>query len=166
MAKKTVKVDLKSAGAEPAAGDVNISYKGTRIVGLSESSTAILKTENTIVQDDIEVEYTKNAGVEPVTLPMYKIDPNQSSPEEVSIGNMTAYPGQVVTVDLKDTGVAVVSVDGYSDEDQMAIPISTNPHNYGVVAFVMPDPNHSVEIEGEFFPEITRLVISYITRNI
>lgn len=63
MAKKTVKVDLKSAGAEPAAGDVNISYKGTRIAGLSESSTAVLETENTIVPDDIEVEYTKPATV-------------------------------------------------------------------------------------------------------
>ena len=58
MAKK-IKVGLKTTGAEPAAGDVNISYKGSRIAGLSESSTAVLETENTIVQDDIEVEYDR-----------------------------------------------------------------------------------------------------------
>ena len=62
MAKKSVKVGLKSAGAEPASGDVNISYKGSRIAGLSESSTAVLETEDTIVTDDIEVEYTKPAS--------------------------------------------------------------------------------------------------------
>ena len=66
MAKKTVKVGLKSAGSEPASGDVNISYKGSRIAGLSESCTAVLSTENTIVEDDIEVEYTKPAsGITP-----------------------------------------------------------------------------------------------------
>lgn len=62
MAKKTIKVGLRSTGAEPAAGDVNISYKGSRIAGLSDSSTAVLETENTIVTGDIEVEYTKSAG--------------------------------------------------------------------------------------------------------
>ncbi len=57
MPKKTVKVGLGSVRDEPAAGDVNISYKGSRIAGLTESSTAILETENTIVEADIRVDY-------------------------------------------------------------------------------------------------------------
>jgi len=72
MAKKTIKVGLKTTGTEPAAGDVNISYKGSRIAGLSESSTAVLETENTIVQDDIEVEYNKPTApvLPPNTVPV------------------------------------------------------------------------------------------------
>lgn len=69
MAKKNVKIGLKSAGAEPAAGDVNISYKGVRIAGLSESTSATLETENTIVEDDIEVEYNK-PSTPPVGIPI------------------------------------------------------------------------------------------------
>lgn len=97
MAKKTVKVDLRSAGAEPAAGDVNISYKGTRIAGLTESSTAVLETENTIVQDDIEVEYNKPEPVA-VTIPVYYKERRALS--AVLINNTPALPGTKMSFEI------------------------------------------------------------------
>lgn len=57
MAKK--KINIKSVATDVESGDVNISYKNVRIAGLSESITAVLETEDTICEDDIEVEYTK-----------------------------------------------------------------------------------------------------------
>lgn len=60
MAKK--KINIKSVTADVPSGDVNITYKNVRIAGLSESTTAVLETEDTICEDDIEVEYTKPAG--------------------------------------------------------------------------------------------------------
>ncbi len=61
MAKKSIKVNPKSVADVPS-GDVNITYNGTRIAGLSESTSATLETEETLVMHDIEVEYTKPAG--------------------------------------------------------------------------------------------------------
>ena len=58
MAKKSVKLGLRS-GSAVESGDVNVTYNGVRIAGLSESTTATLETENTIVEHDIEIEYTK-----------------------------------------------------------------------------------------------------------
>jgi hypothetical protein len=100
MAKKTVKVGLRSAGDEPAAGDVNISYKGARIAGLSESSTAVLETENTIVQDDIEVEYTKPTS-EVVTIPVYT-QVGKEGPLTFA-KNITATAGEAIT----DTSIPI-----------------------------------------------------------
>lgn len=57
MAKK--KINIKSVTSDVPSGDVNITYKNVRIAGLSESTTAVLETEDTICEDDIEVEYTK-----------------------------------------------------------------------------------------------------------
>jgi hypothetical protein len=59
MTKK--KINIKSVTSDVHPGDVNITYKNVRIAGLSESTTAVLETEDTICEDDIEVEYTKNA---------------------------------------------------------------------------------------------------------
>ena len=58
MAKKSVKLGLRS-GSAVESGDVNVTYNGFRIAGLSESTTATLETENTIVEHDIEIEYTR-----------------------------------------------------------------------------------------------------------
>lgn len=60
MAKK--KINIKSVSTDVESGDVNISYKNVRIAGLSESTTAVLETKDTICEDDIEVEYTKSGG--------------------------------------------------------------------------------------------------------
>lgn len=60
MAKK--KINIKSVSTDVESGDVNISYKNVRIAGLSESTTAVLETKDTICDDDIEVEYTKQSG--------------------------------------------------------------------------------------------------------
>ena len=60
MAKK--KINIKSVSTDVESGDVNISYKNVRIAGLSETTTAVLETKDTICEDDIEVEYTKPAG--------------------------------------------------------------------------------------------------------
>lgn len=61
MAKKSVKIGLRS-GTTVESGDVNVTYNGVRIAGLSESTTATLQTENTIVEHDIEIEYTRPEG--------------------------------------------------------------------------------------------------------
>lgn len=57
MAKK--KIELRSAGSSVESGDVNITYNNVRIAGLSESTSAVLETENTVCKHDIEIEYTK-----------------------------------------------------------------------------------------------------------
>lgn len=61
MAKKKVEIPLRAAGDVPS-GDVNVTYNGVRIAGLSESTSATLKTEMNVVEHDIELEYTKPAG--------------------------------------------------------------------------------------------------------
>ena len=63
MAKK--KINIKSVSTDVESGDVNISYKNVRIAGLSESTTAVLETKDTICEDDIEVEYTKPTVILP-----------------------------------------------------------------------------------------------------
>lgn len=42
--------------------DVTVRYNNEAIVELSDSGTKILKTKDTICEDDIEVEYTKPSG--------------------------------------------------------------------------------------------------------
>ena len=69
MAKKSVKLGLRS-GSAVESGDVNVTYNGVRIAGLSESTTATLDTENTIVEHDIEIEYTKPEA-QGVNVPLY-----------------------------------------------------------------------------------------------
>ena len=69
MAKKSVKLGLRS-GSAVESGDVNVTYNGVRIAGLSESTTATLETENTIVEHDIEIEYTKPEA-QGVNVPLY-----------------------------------------------------------------------------------------------
>lgn len=61
MAKKKVNIEIPRSGAaaEVPSGDVNIVYNDVRIAGLSETVDATLKTGGTVVQHDIEVEYTK-----------------------------------------------------------------------------------------------------------
>ena len=83
MAKKSVKLGLRS-GSAVESGDVNVTYNGVRIAGLSESTTATLETENTIVEHDIEIEYTKPAGGGSITVPLYILDLAASTPPAYS----------------------------------------------------------------------------------
>lgn len=57
--KKTVEIPLVRSGAAVESGDVNFTFNNELIGSLSESGTAVLKTKDTIVRKDIEVEYTK-----------------------------------------------------------------------------------------------------------
>ena len=57
MAKKK-EIVLRSGAEEVPAGDVNITYEGTRIAGFSEETEATLKTGGTRVLSDIDVSYT------------------------------------------------------------------------------------------------------------
>lgn len=57
MAKKK-EIVLRSGAEEVPAGDVNITYEGTRIAGFSEETDATLKTGGTRVLSDIDVSYT------------------------------------------------------------------------------------------------------------
>lgn len=61
MSKKK-EINLKSTPAAVESGDVNISYNNVLVGSLSDSGTAVLKTEMTICEHDIELEYTKPAG--------------------------------------------------------------------------------------------------------
>ncbi len=61
MVKRKI-IDIKAAPAAVEPGDVNISYKGQLIDSISETRTDILATKNTVVQDDIEIEYSKPAS--------------------------------------------------------------------------------------------------------
>ena len=60
MAKK--KIELRTSGSSVESGDVNITYNNVRIAGLSESTSAVLETEDNVCKHDIEIEYTKPAG--------------------------------------------------------------------------------------------------------
>lgn len=70
MAKK--KIELRSAGSSVESGDVNITYNNVRIAGLSESTSAVLETEDTVCKHDIEIEYTKPGGAT-VSLDIYRL---------------------------------------------------------------------------------------------
>lgn len=61
MAKKKEIKLTRTAGETVESGDVNFSYNNVLIGSLSDSGSAVLKTENTVVKHDIEVEYTKPA---------------------------------------------------------------------------------------------------------
>lgn len=70
MAKKKT-INLTNGNRDAVvSGDVNISYKNVRIAGLSESTTAVLETKDTICEDDIEIEYTKPEA-QGVNVPLY-----------------------------------------------------------------------------------------------
>ena len=79
MAKKSVKLGLRS-GSAVESGDVNVTYNGVRIAGLSESTTATLETENTIVEHDIEIEYMKPEAPAGLTFPALSITNNSAVP--------------------------------------------------------------------------------------
>ncbi len=74
MTKKKVNIEIPRSGAaaEVPSGDVNIVYNDVRIAGLSETVDATLKTGGTVVQHDIEVEYTKPEP-QPLTIPVYTL---------------------------------------------------------------------------------------------
>lgn len=59
MAKKKEIKLTRTAGETVESGDVNFSYNNVLIGSLSDTGSAVLKTENTVVKHDIEVEYTK-----------------------------------------------------------------------------------------------------------
>lgn len=61
MSKKK-EINLKSTPAAVESGDVNITYNNVLVGSLSESGSAVLKTEMTICEHDIELEYTKSGS--------------------------------------------------------------------------------------------------------
>lgn len=150
MAKKTVKVGLRSAGNEPAAGDVNISYKGSRIAGLSESSTAILETENTIVQDDIEIEYTK-----PET-PTTKVTGLFEYPEieGVGMGNTPHpaddqfTPGEPITLSVSNQNNRSITVNFTITSDEYLLRLSVTVEAESSASLIFWAPNNDFTVTG------------------
>jgi hypothetical protein len=64
----------------PEEGDVNIYYNNELIGSLSEDGTAVLKTENTKVLHDIEVEYVKPETPAGISVPInYRINNTTSN---------------------------------------------------------------------------------------
>ena len=142
MAKKSVKLGLRS-GSTVESGDVNVTYNGVRIAGLSESTTATLETENTIVEHDIEIEYTKPAGGgETITVPLYIADSNGDNP--AFIDNITVTVGDTYT--YTSTGEsnlnrASIGTDGYPMY-KANIPCSVNEKT---ITFLIVDPANWTE---------------------
>lgn len=140
MAKK-IKVNIKAA-AEVPSGDVNISYKGSRIAGLSESSTAVLETENTIVQDDIEVEYTKTPGLQ--VLP-YSLVNNSSYALNLSVIGAILY--------TDDNHLIVARDDEIETRGEYAAPIALGLGRYRVgIEILSATDIFNVTLNGETIP--------------
>lgn len=114
MAKKSVKLGLRS-GTSVESGDVNVTYNGVRIAGLSESTSATLQTENTIVEHDIEIEYTKPASNPTITIPIYTAIGAAAS---TLFGSKTGNKGEITEIDLSEdannTGTVSYVTYGYN----------------------------------------------------
>lgn len=146
MAKK-IKVNIKAA-AEIPSGDVNISYKGSRIAGLNESSTAVLETENTIVEDDIEIEYTKS-GASPVTGTF-----DFSELEDIGLSNIPNpedskfTPGELIEISIRNRGVssATLSVSVTSNSTTLSKSITVEGGAISSFYFWTPNADFTVTV--------------------
>jgi hypothetical protein len=88
MSKKK-EINLKSTPAAVESGDVNITYNNVLVGSLSESGSAVLKTEKTICEHDIELVYTKPAaGVSLPKLTTIKPSGSDLLPEYFDNGNI------------------------------------------------------------------------------
>lgn len=88
--KKTVEIPLVRSGAAVESGDVNFTFNNELIGSLSDSGTAVLKTKDTIVRKDIEVEYTKPAGGGTVTLDFYKLTIDWEGDQDITAAEKIA----------------------------------------------------------------------------
>ena len=123
MAKK--KINIKSVISDVPSGDVNITYKNVRIAGLSESTTAVLETENTICEDNIEVDYTKPSTA--ITMPIYILAKGENNPTYKCTYNGAG--NTILNIDLPTgitieevTSVILVDIENINDEDAVPIP--------------------------------------------
>ena len=105
--KKTVEIPLVRSGAAVESGDVNFTFNNELIGSLSESGTAVLKTKDTIVRKDIEIEYTKPAGGGSISVPLYILDMDASTPPTYS-KDMEITVGEPHTEEI--AGVAGISL--------------------------------------------------------
>ena len=111
--KKEIKL-TRTAGETVESGDVNFSYNNVLIGSLSDSGTAVLKTENTVVKHDIEVEYTKPEPTA-VTIPVYyRLQSNT-----VLINNTPALPGTKMSFEIDKLTIPetiISSETGWTDD--------------------------------------------------
>lgn len=152
MAKK--KINIKSVSTDVESGDVNISYKNVRIAGLSESTTAVLETKDTICEDDIEVEYTKSSGAAEVTVDIYSASA-RDNPTYTKVKTITGYPGTIALIYGDVSSMWLCDTTGVNDNKAMwpfnnrngnaAIPNiaaineagdGTNPYTYNGIAYM------------------------------
>lgn len=97
MAKK--KIELRTSGSSVESGDVNITYNNVRIAGLSESTSAVLETEDTVCKHDIEIEYTKPESNPTITIPIYT---TVGAAESTLFGSKTGIKGEITEIDLSE----------------------------------------------------------------
>ena len=119
MAKKKVNIEIPRSGAaaEVPSGDVNIVYNNVRIAGLSETIDATLKTGGTVVQHDIEVEYTKPASGIPVG---NTVNFNNNTVNSITIG--TTY------------GISYDNIGGFANELEIAANSTTTVYAFSGVS--------------------------------
>lgn len=154
MAKRSIKVNPKSVADVPS-GDVNITYNGTRIAGLSETTSATLETEETLVMHDIELEYTKPET--PSTTHTVTLTRNGTplSPAKSFTGNVGSYVGEA-NISLGSALETPACQCYLGDEvaySSRAIPLKTmfsNSEGTVDLYFIMPDSAvfDRIDIEG------------------
>ena len=158
MAKKSVKLGLRS-GSAVESGDVNVTYNGVRIAGLSESTTATLETENTIVEHDIEIEYMKPAGGSlERTYPVYLLRDDGTTAQSDLTGSI-GHDVLIPFAELSGASPAYVLYMGNSDVTWMNLEganrIPFEKKTLGNKGFIIIMPN----LEGYESPEFDRILI-------
>lgn len=159
MAKKKEIKLTRTAGETVESGDVNFSYNNVLIGSLSDSGSAVLKTENTVVKHDIEVEYTKpTAGI---SLP----EISGSYPDDITIrggtkgvmlyygtnnkiiSNITAFTKQYLVPEYAPRdGIYTADIFISSDTDTLnvtinntTVPFNTNGYSYRYSSATYPE---------------------------
>lgn len=161
MAKKKT-INLTNGNRDAVvSGDVNISYKNVRIAGLSESTTAVLETKDTICEDDIEIEYTK-PSIGTVSYPVYKalvVSDEPGTPVATDF-TLTGNAGTIATFSLSDIGLDIESdtIVGiwYTDSTMENAPLTN--YQYANV----PDTSIILFVDNAFNDiTISRIVVVY-----
>lgn len=164
MSKKK-EINLKSTPAAVESGDVNITYNNVLVGSLSDSSTAVLKTEMTICEHDIELEYTKPAGE--ISLPEVNLTNTAGALISINKGVfLSKISGVIVTNYLPDyeklyvvpvfdgrTGQYSISIYVNSVLDNLNVNINNTPVSFD-------SDGYYYEYASETYPEGFTIVIT------
>lgn len=127
MAKKTVKLNEPVRDAEPFDHGVRITYKGATIAQSADDAEYDLLTENTIVEENINVQLVNI--VPPVLVPFKVIN---NTTDEISISMSDSFVVRVIS-----GGLVLPYTDNFFDDGNYILPIETeNDDSIIVIATV------------------------------